>query len=91
MATTHSQIALWANDYLTMQNEVKALEAQMKVIKENLLMSVPAGTELSADGRRIVHSIFEKTALNQTLLKTQFPDVFAECSEKKTETRLTVR
>ena len=90
MSTTHTQIAQWADEYVGLKNQEKALAGRMKFLKEQIQMNVPAGTDLSADGRYIKHTVYEKTTLNTTRVKTDFPDVYAECAETKEETRLTV-
>ena len=91
MSTTHTQIATWADEYVTAKNEIATLESRLKILKENLQMNVPAGTEFSGDGRRVVHTVFQQTTLNTALVKSHFPDVYTECAETKDVTRLTVR
>lgn len=91
MSTTHTQISGWANEFVELNNEIATLKARQEVLREQLLMNVPAGTEFSGEGRRVVHSVYETTTLDQKSLKTGAPDVYASFCVTKESTRLTVR
>lgn len=91
MSITHTQLAAYANEYLTLQNEIKECKGRLEVLKEKLLEGVPAGTELSADGRRIMHSVFVQITLNSAAVKEQCPHIYEKFSQIREIRKLTVR
>jgi len=91
MATTHAQIASWADEYQTLKNEIVRLRDREVKLRDLLLSTVPANTELSAEGRRVLHTLYEQRSLNTAMLRQEAPDVYERFSEVKAVTRLTVR
>lgn len=90
MATTHTQLVTWADEYVQLRNEMTRLEARMKHLKEQMMMNVPKGEKFILDGRTITHSVYTKTSLNTALLKEKEPAVYGNYLVVKEEERLTV-
>ncbi len=91
MSVTHTQIATWADEFLRLKNEIATMESLLEGLKEKLQTAVPAGTEFSGDGRRVIHSLTTTMALNQALLKEKAPETYTAFCERREGKRLTVR
>ena len=90
MALTNAQLEIWADEYHTMDVQKKALEAAMKIRREEILMHVPVGETIVGD-RRIQHLVSERTTVDTKALKEGAPAVYAMFCKTTSVTSLNVK
>lgn len=91
MATTHTTIASWVDEYAALRIEKERIEAAMNLKREQLMIVIPKGESMIVGEHKVTHSVTMRTTLNQALLKKEAPGLVEKYSETKEVVSLLVK
>lgn len=78
------------NEYRENKRLLEELEAMNESIKADIICMMQGAPEIVAGACKVMYKDVQSVRLNNKLLKTLHPDVYAECSSKTTYKRFSV-